>query len=69
VARRESGVWRTEQHYDWAERTVPDVSGQSEASIRFDSTGFSEPARITLQRGEEHVAIDIAGDGGVHVVR
>lgn len=69
VARRENDAWRTEAHYDWAQRTTPDIGGGSEASIRFDSTGFSEPARITLRRGEEHVAIDIAGDGGVHVVR
>ena len=69
VARREGGVWQTGQHYDWAERTVPDIGGQSEASIRFDSTGFSEPARVILRRGSEQRAIDIAGDGGVHVVR
>ena len=69
VARREGGVWRTEAHYDWAQRTVPDVGGSPEASVRFDSTGFAEPARVTLRRGEERMAIDIAGDGGVHVVR
>jgi general secretion pathway protein H len=69
VARRENGTWRTERHYDWVERTVPDVSGSSEASIRFDSTGFSEPARVTLRRGSEVRAIDISGGGGVHVVR
>jgi general secretion pathway protein H len=69
VARREAGIWRAQAHYDWAQRTVPDVGGAGEASIRFDSTGFSEPARIILRRGEEHMAIDISGDGGVHVVR
>jgi general secretion pathway protein H len=69
VARREGGVWRTEAHYDWAQRTVPDVGGSSEASISFDSTGFAEPARVTLRRGDERMAIDVAGDGGVHVVR
>jgi general secretion pathway protein H len=69
VARRENDVWRTEAHYAWAQRTVPDVGGSSEASIRFDSTGVSEPARVTLRRGAEQMAIDIAGDGGVHVVR
>src|SRR5690349_18233968 len=42
VARRENDVWRTEAHYDWAQRTVPDVAGSSEASIRFDSTGYAE---------------------------
>ena len=69
VARRESGLWRTEAHYDWAERTVPDVGGNVQASIRFDSTGFSEPARIILRRGDDRTAIDISGDGGVRVVR
>lgn len=69
VARRENDIWRTEAHYDWARRTVPEVGGGSEGSIRFDSTGFAEPARITLRRGGEHMAIDISGDGGVHVVR
>ena len=69
VARRENDLWRTEAHYDWAQRTIPDVGGSNEASIRFDPTGFSEPARVTLMRGEEHMVIDIGGDGGVHVVR
>jgi general secretion pathway protein H len=69
VARREDGVWRTGVHYDWARRTIPDVGGNAEASIRFDSTGFSEPARLTLRRGDERMSIDISGDGGVHVVR
>ncbi len=69
VARREGGVWRTETHYDWARHTVPEVGGSSEASLRFDSTGFSEPARVTLRRNDARVAIDISGDGGVHVVR
>lgn len=69
VARRDNDAWRTQAHYDWVQRTVPDVGGNAEASIRFDSTGFSEPARVTLRRGDERMAIDIAGDGGVHVVR
>ena len=69
VARREGGAWQLRAHYDWARRTIPDIGGSSEASIRFDSTGFSEPARVTLRRGAERMAIDIGGDGGVHVVR
>ena len=69
VARRENGIWQIQAHYDWAQRTVPDVGGSSEASLRFDSTGFSEPARVTLRRGDQRVAVDIGGDGGVHVVR
>jgi len=69
VAKRENGVWRTDARYQWADRTVPDVGGRTEASIRFDSTGFSEPARVTLRRDEERRAVDIGGDGGVRVVR
>jgi general secretion pathway protein H len=69
VARREGGVWQIQAHYDWAGHTIPDVGGSSEASIRFDSTGFAEPSRVTLRRGEERMAVDISGDGGVHVVR
>jgi general secretion pathway protein H len=69
VARRDGGVWRTVAHYDWVERTIADVGGNGEASIRFDSTGFSEPARITLRRGDDRAVIDIGADGGVHVVR
>jgi general secretion pathway protein H len=69
VARREGGAWRVEARYEWAERTTSDVGGQSEASIQFDSTGYAEPARVTLRRGDERRAVDIGGDGGVHVVR
>jgi len=69
IARRQDGVWRTEAHYDWAARTVADVGGSGEASLSFDSTGFADPARVTLRRGDETTAIDISGDGGVHVVR
>jgi general secretion pathway protein H len=69
VARRENGLWRTDAHYDWVQRTVADVGGSGEASIRFDSTGYAEPARISLRRGDQRIAVDIGGDGGVHVVR
>jgi general secretion pathway protein H len=69
VARREGGIWRTETHYDWVQRTVPDVGGADQASIRFDSTGFSEPARITLRRGDERAVVDVTGDGGIRIVR
>lgn len=69
VARREGGAWRTETRYQWVARTVPDLGGRDQASIRFDSTGFAEPVRITLRRGDERAAIDVAGDGGIRVVR
>jgi general secretion pathway protein H len=69
VARRRADAWRTEARYDWAERTTPDLPGGGPASIRFDSTGFAEPARIVLRRGQDQAVIDIAGDGTVNVRR
>lgn len=69
VARRREGRWLTQAHYDWAGRTVPEIAGAGIASIRFDSTGFAEPARVVLRRGPDRAVIDISGDGGVHVRR
>jgi general secretion pathway protein H len=69
LARRVGGVWRTDVRHAWAERTVPDIAGRSDGSIDFDSTGFAEPARVTLRRGAERATVDIAGNGGVRVVR
>lgn len=69
VAKRQDGVWRTDARYEWSDGTLPEVGGRTEASIRFDSTGFAEPARVTLRRGEERRSVDISGDGGVRVVR
>jgi general secretion pathway protein H len=68
VARRRAGAWRTEARYDWAERTAPELPGGA-AGIRFDSTGFAEPARVVLRRGDDQAVIDIGGDGTVHVRR
>jgi general secretion pathway protein H len=68
VARRdEGGAWRTQTHYDWVERTSPEIAGAEAGTIRFDSTGLAEPAVVTLRRGERRVAIEIGTDGGVHV--
>lgn len=69
VSRRRAGAWRMEAHYDWSGRTTPEIAGAQNASIRFDSTGFAEPARIVLRRGAEQAAIDVGADGGVHVAR
>jgi general secretion pathway protein H len=69
VTRRTGGAWRTEAHYDWVAQTSPDVSGAASGTIRFDSTGLTEPARIVLRRGDRRAAIDIGNDGGVHVRR
>ncbi|HYI49768.1 MAG TPA: GspH/FimT family pseudopilin [Allosphingosinicella sp.] len=69
VARRLEGAWRTEARYEWAERTAPDLAGGAPASIRFDSTGSAEPARVVLRRGDDQAVIDVTGDGNVHVRR
>jgi general secretion pathway protein H len=68
VARRREGAWQVQAQYDWAERTVPDLAGDG-TSVRFDSTGFAEPARVVLRRGRDQAVIDIEGDGTVHVRR
>jgi general secretion pathway protein H len=67
VARRESGQWRTLAHYDWVDRTSPEIAGAGSGTIRFDSTGLAEPAVVTLRRSERRAAIEIGADGGVHV--
>ncbi len=36
--------------------------------IVFDSTGLAEPARVTLRRGAEQLAVAVGGDGSVRVV-
>lgn len=67
VARREAGQWRIEARYDWVEATSPEIAGAGSGSIRFDSTGLSEPAFVTLRRGDRRASIEIKGDGGIHV--
>ena len=69
VAARRGGAWQVRAHYGWSEGTVPEAAGAGAASIRFDSTGFAEPARVLLRRGGDRAAIDVSGDGGVHVRR
>ena len=67
VSRRADGAWQTEAHYDWVDRTSPEVAGAGAGTIRFDSTGLAEPAVVTLRRGDRRAAIEIGSDGGVHV--
>jgi len=63
VSRREAGGWRGTADYEWAERTRP----EAEATLRFDATGLAEPAVVILRRGERAQAVEILGDGAVHV--
>ena len=68
-SRRRGGQWQSGERLDWAEgteaRTVSAVEGRS----RFDSTGLAEPLQLTLRRRGREVAVDISGEGGVHVRR
>ena len=42
---------------------------QRDGRIRFDATGLADPARLVLRRGGRLVAIDISGNGNVHIQR
>ncbi|HEU0133733.1 MAG TPA: GspH/FimT family pseudopilin, partial [Allosphingosinicella sp.] len=70
---RTGGEWRAmgvkpfiEQ--SWSEGTQASMAG-GEARITFDSTGFAEPARLRLVRGDEAAEIEVTDGGRVHVVR
>ena len=62
--RRSQGEWQPVSTHRWREgtRVRPD-----NVRIGFDPAGLSDPARLLLERGGESLAVDIAGDGGVHV--
>ena len=64
LARRSGGAWQPPVHYDWGEGT--EVAG---GSTRFDTTGLAEPLTVTLRRGGRVAAVEIRGDGTVHVQR
>jgi general secretion pathway protein H len=67
--RRLDGQWREVASHPWVEGTAAELSGGTNGSIRFDSTGLAEPARVTLARGERRIAIDIGADGNVRLRR
>lgn len=67
VADRTDAGWHVEAHYDWAGSTIPDVAGAPAASLAFDATGMTEPAEVTLRRGERAVTVEVGADGGVRV--
>ena len=52
----------------WSEGTRASMQG-GESRIMFDSTGFAEPARLTLVRGKEEARIEVTDGGRVHVLR
>jgi general secretion pathway protein H len=51
----------------WDEGTRVELGG-GERRITFDSTGFAEPARIRLRRGDEEAWVEIADGGRVRVL-
>src|ERR1700712_2854681 len=54
-------------HYDWVAGTEPALTGGREGRVRFTATGLADPARIVLRRDGRLVAIDVGGDGNVHI--
>lgn len=71
--RRNEGTWtaleaRPFGQVAWREDTEALLSPEGERIV-FDATGFAEPARLTLARGGEQVAVEIADGGRVRVAR
>ena len=64
VARRTEAA-----HYDWVAGTEAALTGGRDGRIRFTATGLADPAQLVLRRGGRQVAVDIGGDGDVHVRR
>ena len=63
-ARRRRGAWQAGARYEWEEGTQASGGG-----ARFDTTGLAEPALVTLSRGGRQAAVEIRGDGTIHVRR
>lgn len=65
---RQGGAWRDIVKKPLKPTGWSEGIHASKAEVAFDATGLASPeARITLQRGDERIAIAIAADGGVHV--
>lgn len=64
LSRRTDGRWQAPTHYEWVAGTT--VEG---GRTRFDSTGLADPLYVTLRRGDRRVAVEIRGDGTIHVRR
>lgn len=52
----------------WSKGTQASMEG-GESRVVFDSTGFAEPARLRLVRGEEEAQVEVTDGGRVHVLR
>lgn len=64
VSRRANGAWQPVAHYDWARGTAA-----GEGRTRFDPTGIADPLLVTIERGGRQAAVEIRGDGTIHVRR
>jgi len=69
LSHRQSGEWRERGKYEWTRGTRVELAGGEEGGTRFDSTGLAIPLRVTLERGERRVAVDIGHDGSILVRR
>lgn len=68
VEERRSGRWlpwggKAGRPVAWARGTVATADG----AVAFDSTGLSEPARLSLQNGARLLAVQVSADGSVNV--
>ncbi len=64
LSRRADGEWRETARHDWARGTEAE-GGRT----RFDTTGLADPLYVTLRRGDARAAVEIRGDGTIHVRR
>jgi general secretion pathway protein H len=64
VSRRADGAWQPVARYDWARGTAA-----GEGRTRFDPTGIADPLLVTIARGDRRAAVEIRGDGTIHVRR
>lgn len=71
--RRSGGAWapleaRPFGPVEWREEISATLAPERERIV-FDATGFAEPARLTLARGGDEVAVEIGGGGTIRVAR
>ena len=66
---RRAGEWRESGRFEWASGTRVGLAGGAQGGTRFDSTGLAVPLRLTLERGDRRVAVDIGHDGSILVRR
>jgi general secretion pathway protein H len=70
--RRERDGWQPMNQppfgeYQWTEGTTAGLGPDGVARISFDSTGLADPARLSIQRSEEQVTVEISQSGYVRV--